>query len=402
MQKHILILGGGYGGMSSAIRLANITRPEEAAITLVNIHDTFVERIRFHQIARGQTLTQRRIVEMLPNRVNFVQCTVTDIQPDAHRVTVRQGDSVTELHYDRLIYALGSIIDRDSVSGIRDHAYTLDYSSSQALRDVLPDVAARGGQMVIVGGGLTGIEAATEFAEAYPGLLVKVVTNGQFAGHYSSKAQAHLRKVFKRHSIHLIEQAQVERIEVDAVITSKSAIPFDVSVWAGGFSMLPLAREAGIATNERGQILIDAGMRSLSHPDIYGVGDSADFAPKTGIQIRMACATAIPMGGHAAENMAADIRGEQSKPFDLGYVFHCISLGRKDGLIQFVTKTDKATSRIITGRMGAFVKELICRYTIISMRAEKISHLLRYRWPRSGRSPQSIQQAVESHTEQPA
>lgn len=403
MQQHILILGGGYGGMLSAIRLANLTKHEEVAITLVNARDTFAERIRFHQMASGQTLKQRRIVDMLPdNRVKFVQGVVTGIQPDAHLVSVQQESGIANLRYDRLVYALGSVIDRDSVPGIRDHAYTLDYSSLQGLRDVLPDVAARGGRMVVVGGGLTGIEAATEFAETYPGFLVEVVTGGQFAADYAPKAQAHLRKVFKRLGIHLTEYTQVERIESDAVITSKGAIPFDVSLWAGGFAMLPMAREAGIATNGRGQILMDAGMRSLSHPDIYGVGDAADFAPNTGIQIRMACATAVPMGGHAAENIVADIRNEQVKPFDLGYAIHCISLGRHDGLIQFVTKSDKATNRIITGRLGAFVKEMVVRYPIMSMRAEKMSPLLRYRWPGSGKSRKIARRTVEVHTEQPA
>ncbi len=402
MQEHILILGGGYGGMITAVRLAKLTKSKEVAITLVNARDTFAERIRFHQMASGQMLKQRRIVDMLPERVNFVQGVVTGIQPDKRLVTVQQNEGVTQLTYDRLVYALGSVIDRDSVPGIRNYAYTLDYSSLQALRDVLPQVAARGGRMVVVGGGLTGIEAATEFAETYPGLLVKMTTGGELAVQYSPKARTHLRKVFKRLGIQLTENTRIQRITSEAVITSKGAIPFDVCLWAGGFAMLPLAREAGITTDSSGRILIGADMRSLSHPDIYGVGDAADFAPNTGIQIRMACATALPMGGHTAESIAAELHGKQTQPFDLGYVFHCISLGRHDGLIQFVTKSDQATDRVLTGRRAVVVKEMICRYAFGAIKWENVSHMLRYRWPGSGKSPKIAHQTVEVHSEQPA
>ena len=102
-------------------------------------------------------------------------------------------------------------------------------------------------------------------------------------------------------------------------------------------------------------------MRSLTSPTIYAAGDSAAFAPEVGLTIRMACATAVPMAAHAADNLYAQLVGEPQQPFRFGYVVQCISLGRHDGLIQRVRADDSPTDRIMTGRPAAWFKEAICR-----------------------------------------
>jgi NADH dehydrogenase FAD-containing subunit len=106
-------------------------------------------------------------------------------------------------------------------------------------------------------------------------------------------------------------------------------------------------------------------MRSISHPEIFAVGDSSVFEDYVGLNMRMACATAMPMAAHAVDNLITMQNGNTPKPFAFGYVLRCISLGRRDGLVQFVEPDDTPKERIITGRLGAFIKELIVVSTIV-------------------------------------
>jgi NADH dehydrogenase FAD-containing subunit len=103
---------------------------------------------------------------------------------------------------------------------------------------------------------------------------------------------------------------------------------------------------------------------------MYAAGDAA-FVSSHPIPIRMACATAMPMGGHVADNVRAHLRGEPEQPFRLRYFAQCISLGRQDALIQVVNPDDSPREQVITGRAGALVKELICRFTLATLRLER-------------------------------
>jgi NADH dehydrogenase FAD-containing subunit len=96
--------------------------------------------------------------------------------------------------------------------------------------------------------------------------------------------------------------------------------------------------------------------------------------------IRMACATAMPMGAHAADVVAAELQGREPEPFSFRYMIQCISLGRHNGLVQMVNADDSPRERIITGRTAALVKEIICRFTVWSMALER-RPAGAYRWP---------------------
>lgn len=378
----IVIIGAGYAGMMTANRLAG--RYPAAQITLVNAAEHFVERIRLHQASAGQNIRQVAIRELLNPKVNFVAGFVTNLHPDQHRLELQHNGVSDSLTYDYLVYALGSRIAEDTVPGIREHAFTLQTDAPERLRPAL--LKAR--RLVIIGGGLTGIEAATEFAEAYPDLQVTLATDGRLGAHLSQKGYAHLRQVFDRLNIKLLEGVRVNRIEAQQVVTGDGLLPFDVCLWAGAFTVPQLARQAGIKTSATGQVLVDAHLRSVSHPDIFAIGDSAMVMHRQ--PLRMACATAMPMGVHAADSLVALMQGKPLTEFRFGYIGQCISLGRHEGLIQLVDADDKALDRVITGRAGAFVKELICHFTVLAIRAERYFPGL-YRYPQGKTStPQAV------------
>ncbi|RSO06259.1 FAD-dependent oxidoreductase, partial [Streptomyces sp. WAC 06725] len=120
----IVVLGAGYTGLFSAIRLAHRTRRTGVKITLVNPSSRFVERLRMHQIAAGQELADHRIPDLLAGTgVTFVQGAATAIDPEVRQITV---DGAETLGYDTLVYALGSSTDTGKVPGADTHAFTLN------------------------------------------------------------------------------------------------------------------------------------------------------------------------------------------------------------------------------------------------------------------------------------
>jgi NADH:quinone reductase (non-electrogenic) len=371
--KKVVIVGAGYAGLKAAARLARKTRRQPVEITLINGSDHFVERVRLHQLAANQTLKHHHIWEMLRGTgVRFVQGWVTDITPEAKTVTFQSDGSNKQIGYDKLIYAAGSFIDSSVIPGGKEYALSLSTEATTlALREKLPGIAARGGQVLVIGGGLTGIESSTELAEAYPGLHMTLTTRGTFGADLSKRGAAYLHETFARRGIEIIDNTPITRITAQAAEYEGGEIPFDLCLWAGAFGVPALARKAGLAVNQQGQVIVDQYLRSISHPDVIAVGDSAGLEQALDIPIRMACATGIFMGSYAGDHLAAWASGAAPKPYQFGYVIRCISLGRHDGLIQRVKADDTPTEQVITGRAGAQIKELICKQAVWQITAER-------------------------------
>ena len=91
----IIVLGGGFAGVSAALRLANRTRRQPVQITLVNASATFVERTRLHQTATGQPVPAKPLQAMLAGTgIKFIQGKATALDPVQKTITVNTDDGV--------------------------------------------------------------------------------------------------------------------------------------------------------------------------------------------------------------------------------------------------------------------------------------------------------------------
>src|ERR1044072_6150397 len=117
---HIVVLGGGYSGQTAANLAA---RTLNAEVTLVNERDRFVKRVRNHQLAAGQELRRTPLADLLRGSgVELVVDRVTAIDTAARAVILATGEPI---HYDTLIYALGSHADMAAAPGVAEHAVTV-------------------------------------------------------------------------------------------------------------------------------------------------------------------------------------------------------------------------------------------------------------------------------------
>ncbi|MEW2139095.1 FAD-dependent oxidoreductase [Streptomyces sp. NPDC005409] len=369
MQHRIVVLGAGYTGAVAAGRLAKRLHQQDVTLTLVNPEPDFVERVRLHQLAAGQDLRPRPFSEVFAGTgVELKLAKVTAVDVDRKTVTVvptggrASGAEQEELEYDTLVYALGSGWNDGGVPGVAEHAHEIaGRAGALRLRARLAGLEA-GRPVVVVGGGLTGVEAVTEIAEARPDLDVALAVHGVLGGWLSEKGRAHLRKVVDGLGITVHEHTVVDAVEADRVRTADGrTLPAEVTVWTTGFAVHPIAGATTLERADHGRIAVDSTMRSLSHPDVYAVGDAATAIGPGGQPLRMSCASGVPMAWQAADAIAARLTGAEVPRVPIRYVQQCISLGRREGLIQFVTADDRAVDRALTGRIAARYKELICK-----------------------------------------
>jgi NADH:ubiquinone reductase (H+-translocating) len=353
----ILILGAGYTGMAAAMALAGrLKGRDDVHLTLVNPQARFVERLRLHQTASGQTLADCQIPDRLAGTaVEFVQGWVTGIDADAQ--TVRVDDAYT-LRYDVMIYALGSVADTAAVPGADEFAFTLNSAQDAELLaqhlSRLPE-----GTVVVAGGGLTGIESAAEIAEQHPTLDVVLLSRQVPGSMMGEKARARLHAGLDRLGVQVRSGVDIVKVMADGVaLDDGEVVRSEAVLWTAGVRVSPIAEAAGLQVDDRGRIVTDAALRSVSHPNVYAVGDAAAVRQRYGV-MHGTCQSGIPTAVHAARSISRELKGKEPRAFRFGYIHQPVSLGRHDAVIQFTHADDTPGRLYLAGTTAVAYKEAV-------------------------------------------
>jgi len=350
---HIVVLGAGYTGLVAAKLLAR-----RANVTLVNNRERFVERMRNHQLAVGRRVRSVPLRDLVSGTgIRLVVDRVTRLDLEGRQVELAGG--AEPIGYDLLVYALGSSADLDAVPGAAEHAVAVaDAERAARLRDRMRTASS----VAVVGGGLTGIEIATELAESYPDRTVRLVTAGRLGPALSDRGQDHRYRTFDRFGIRLHEHAQVAKVAADGLLLDGGEhLDADAVVWTTGFRVPQLAREAGLAVMDNGRAVVDGTMRSVSHPDVYVIGDAGGAHDAEGRELRMGCGPGGLAGACAVRAITDRLAGRTPRELHVAFDGQCISLGRRDGLVQYVRSDSSPLGPVLTGRAAAMVKEFVVR-----------------------------------------
>lgn len=403
--KRVLVVGAGYAGTMCANRLVRrgARGPGKLEVVLVDPRDHFVERVRLHQEAASGPIRRVSLRERLPG-VTLRRGFVRSIDFDARRARIEDGGESHDEAFDALVLATGSGAGDPGIPGLAAHAASCATAEDTiALRARLAGSGSRSAsrgarrRVAIIGGGLTGVELAAELGEQRRDLDVTLVARDVLPAFSPSLREA-TRTTLTHLGVTLVN-GRAAAIAADGVILEDGGVvSSDVTVWAGGFAPSPLARDLGLATEADGAAKVDGALRSVSHPFVHVVGDAARVhVPGHPIPLRMACATATPMGAYAADAIVAEAAGRAIEPFAFAYAACCVSLGRGAGVIQRVSATDVAAGAFGTGRFGAFVKEMICRYAAYGSAMERVG--IPYVWPKG---PASLRLAYRSPPPKPS
>jgi len=364
VEHRIVVIGAGYAGILAANRVQASLTPHEGRrvrVTVVNPLPDFIERVRLHEVAAGVRASAAiPLDEMLHARVRVVLGTVRRIDPSARALSIITRAGVVDEAYDTLLYAVGSNAALGA-PGVAEFAHLLsDVTGAESARVAIV-TGSLDQRIVVVGGGATGVEAAAEFAEQHPSASVTLVSRGAVLGHLPVASRRSVARSLAKLGVTVLEGSEVGRVHADAVeLTDGTRLSSDVTVWTASFAVPDLARRSGLAVDSIGRLLVDEKLRTPAHPEIFGAGDAVHPPSSVGSHLRMGCAIAMPVGGHAADNVLAVLRGDALTNLDVGFGAQCISIGRKMGIIQLLTKADEPRAMRITGRAGAMVKEFVC------------------------------------------
>jgi NADH:ubiquinone reductase (H+-translocating) len=344
----VVVIGGGYAGVMAANRL---TRRNDVDVTLINSRPTFVHRMRLHQLVAGSDNAVVDYSEILADRIRLVVGTVTRISPAGRRVWLAAGDSIA---YDYLIYAAGSRSAEPGVPGAAEFAHEVagleDAQRARSVIDATPVTAP----VTVVGAGATGIEVASELAQA--GRNVTLVTGSVLNPYLHPRVRRKIAQRLTELGVTVLvgPGATATAVRRDAVqLGDGRCVPSAVTLWTAGFSLPDLAATSGLSTDADGRLLTDETLTSVDDVRIVAAGDSA--APSN-LPLRMSVQAANPLGAHAADTVLRRIAGQDPAPINIGLFFQCISLGRGVATVQLASRQDVANRFAIGGRLGAKIK----------------------------------------------
>ncbi|MER8186367.1 FAD-dependent oxidoreductase [Kitasatospora sp. NPDC094015] len=354
-QQHIVVIGAGYAGLSAATRAGRRHR-----VTLIAPEERFLHRVRQHEAAAGRPEHRPTLDRVIRGRaITHLRARATELDLAGRKILLDSGERIG---YDTLVYALGSRTAHQGVPGVAEHALTAERAAEIRRRLA---AAPEPGTLAVVGGGATGIELAAELAEAHPAWRIRLVAAGQVGGWFSAKGRAHVVRVLARLGVELHEHTEVTAVTPDGLTTAGGGtVPADLVAWAASMEPHPLAAEAGLTVTPRGQAVVDDHLRSVSHPEVYVIGDAAAVTvPGTGT-LRMGCATAQPMGQYLGGQLA----GKAARPFAYRYAVQCLSLGRRDGLVQLIHRDDSMRPSAVTGTLARLAKAVIVNGVVLALR----------------------------------
>lgn len=270
--------------------------------------------------------------------------------------------------YDYLLYAVGSTGGvPTSVPGAAEFAYPLsELEQAQRLCERLQDIPMSA-PVVVVGGGLTGIEAAGEFAEA--GRPVTLITDVVGAS-LGDQARRSVVKALRKLGVTIVSGPDILVASVgatDVTLADGTRLPSAVTVWTTGFGVPGLAAASGLTTDELGRLITDETLTSVDDDRIVAAGDCAS---PSGIPLRMSCQAAGPMGIQAANTVLARLAGTEPAVLNQAFTGQCVSVGRTYGTVQIAHSDDTPRRLYFGGRTGAAIKEQVCKATITFMAKE--------------------------------
>jgi len=335
-RPRVLVLGGGFAGIGAAQKL----KKSEADVVVVDKHDYHTFQPLLYQVATGlleQPAVGHPIRDLFhkQDNVRIHQDRVTAIDLEARRVTF---DELEPVSYDYLVLGIGAEVNFFGVEGAADHAFPL-YTLADAVRlknhvlrtwekaDREPSLIDDGAlNIVVVGGGPTGVETAGALAELYNGVFRKdypdvatdrakitlVEAGPQIFPMFKEEIRTYTEEALTKRGVEVQTGEVVESITPQRVtLKSGTVLPAHTLVWGAGLQGNALVQSLGLELERGNRIGVDEELRIPSHPEVYAVGDVAAITDqKTSQVLPQLGSVALQSGEHAGKTLAERIAGK--------------------------------------------------------------------------------------------
>ncbi|HEY9638103.1 MAG TPA: NAD(P)/FAD-dependent oxidoreductase [Coleofasciculaceae cyanobacterium] len=336
----ICILGGGFGGLYTALRLSQLPweKPQKPEIVLVDHNDRFLFSPLLYELLTGELQTWEiapPFEELLVNTgVRFTQASVAGIDVDEKRVQLQDGP---EFSYERLVLALGGETPLDMAPGVAEYAIpfrsiTDAYRLEERLR-ILEESDKDKIRVAIVGAGYCGVELACKLAERLGErgrlrLIELSDTILRTSPEFNRKAA---QNALEERNVWIDLETAVESIGSDTISLLFKAqvdtIPVDLVLWTVGTQVAPVVRSLPLKHNQRGQLTTTPTLQVVDHPEIFALGDLADCRDAEGQQVPNTAQSAFQQADYTAWNIWASLTGRPLLPFRYQHLGEMITLG---------------------------------------------------------------------------
>lgn len=402
MLQHIVIVGGGAGGIELATKLGKkLGKKRKAKITLIDCNATHLWKPLLHEVAAGTwDANQDEInyyVHASSHHYYFQLGRMIKLDRQKKEITLapvldQQNVEIIPqrvIHYDTLVLAFGGVTNDLNIPGVKDYCLFLDTKAEadrfqqiflkHLLRlqneiKISPDSKLN---IVIVGGGATGVELAAELhntvteAMAYgldqidPERDIKITlieAADRILAMLPKRISVSTTKQLQRLKIQILTNERVNEVKPDALITaSKKLIPATMIVWTAGIKVADFANSLdGLEVNRLNQIVVTPTLQTTKDPNIFALGDCAYCMPLNADQ-------AVPPRAQAAHQqaqiLAKSLQGYLNKEALLNFVYHdygsLISLSRYDTVGNLMGKL--TGSILIEGRIARWAYLLLAK-----------------------------------------
>lgn len=362
-RPRIVILGGGFGGLGAAEKMKDL----DADITLIDRHDYHTFQPMLYQVATDLIAIEEvghPLRDVFNKQANITLHTtkVTGIDLANKQVICEE---ISPLQYDYLVMALGATVNFFGVAGAKEHAFPL-YTLPDAMRlknhilerwetaDKHPEIVEDGAlNVVVVGGGPTGVESAGAIIELYRGNFVKDYRNlpakeaRVILVEHSPALLTMFKKDIQSYTKSALEKRGVEVRLGDGVtevaptrVTLKSGevIKAHTLVWGAGLQANPLTQSLGIPLEKGGRVAVGPDLSLPSNPEVFVVGDAAWITDaKTQKVLPQLGSVALQSGEHAGDSISRRIKGEATEAFKYFDKGTMATIGRGAAVLQMPT-----------------------------------------------------------------
>jgi len=360
-RHRVVILGAGFGGIGAAKEL----KKSDVDVVLVDGHDYHTFQPLLYQVATGlleQPAVGHPIRDLFDKQdnVRIHQDRVTGIDLEAREVTFGELEPV---QYDTLVLALGAEVNFFGVEGAAEHAFPL-YTLPDAVRlknhvlerweaaDRNPQLIADGAlNMVVVGGGPTGVETAGAMAELYKvfrkdypdvdpaqARILLVEASPEIFGMFKPDIRSYTEQALTKRGVEVMTGEVVESVSPEKVtLKSGAVLSAHTLVWGAGLQGNALVRSLGLELERGNRIAVDGELRIPSHPEVFAIGDIAAITDgKTEQVLPQLGSVALQSGEHAGETIARTVEGKETKPFKYRDKGTMATIGRGAAVVQML------------------------------------------------------------------
>jgi NADH:ubiquinone reductase (H+-translocating) len=357
-----VVLGGGFAGVGAAQHL----KDADVDVVVVDRHDYHTFQPLLYQLATGlleNNAVGHSLRDLIHRQDNAAvhKTTVTKIDLDGREVELAE---MAPLTYDYLVLALGAEVNFFGTEGAAEHAFPM-YTLPDAVRlkehvlqkweaaDKDPALVEDGAlNVVVVGGGPTGVETAGamaelyrgDFAKDYPQLppdaarIVLVEAGPEVFGMFKPNLRAYTVEALKDRTVEVMTGEIVSSVSPTRVtLKSGTVLEAHTLVWGAGLQANALVRSLGLELEKGNRIAVGPELTLADHPEVYVVGDIAAITDAREKQVLPQLGSvALQSGEHAGETIARHVAGKKIKPFKYRDKGTMATIGRGAAVVQML------------------------------------------------------------------